>query len=95
MAETRQQALVNAIGRDVAAKLLDSLPRIAQGMKQDGATASFSATVQFKTNREGELECEVTGRERIPIEPTTFKVALHGDQLRLFEGVRSSSADEE
>ena len=84
--QTRQAALAETIGREIAAKLLESLPRIAQAMKREGATASFSSTAQFTTNREGDLICTVDGRERIPVEPTVLKIGLHGDQLKLFDG---------
>lgn len=90
---TLHERLAEKIGADVARLVLPALPRIALAMKAAGANASYSATAQFGADREGNLVCTITGRERVPSEPVVFKVGLYGDQMRLFDGAASKPAD--
>ena len=92
--QTKMDALADTLGTDFAELLREALPRIAQAMKREGASSSYSATVQFTTNKSGELVSEMTGRERVPSPSITRKIALHGDQLRLFEGPARDGDDD-
>jgi len=82
----RHREVAARLGADFARMIEESLPRIAEAVSDAEATASFTVTAQFATNREGDLVVVLKPRERIPLDPIEHKLSLNGDQLALFEG---------